>query len=104
MLVADDQVVVERKGAVLSASPPEIIKGKLEIRGLGIVDLPFRESVVLRLAIGLEESGQIERLPDLEQAGFSLMGISLPHVLVDPGSSSAAARVRAAAFHVSGIK
>ncbi len=36
-LVSDDQTIVKKTGTKLCASAPPIIKGKLEIRGIGIV-------------------------------------------------------------------
>ena len=38
-LVSDDQTIVKRDGGRLLASPPPTIAGKLEIRGIGIVDM-----------------------------------------------------------------
>src|SRR3954463_5296508 len=38
-LVSDDQTVVKRDGGQLLASPPPNIAGKLEIRGIGIMDM-----------------------------------------------------------------
>src|SRR5688500_19640981 len=38
-LVSDDQTLVRRDGDRLIASPPPNIAGKLEIRGLGIVEM-----------------------------------------------------------------
>jgi hypothetical protein len=39
-LVSDDQTIVQKRGERLHASAPPTIRGKLEIRGLGIVDMP----------------------------------------------------------------
>ena len=36
-LVSDDQVIVERQGDRLFASPPPTIAGRLEVRGIGIL-------------------------------------------------------------------
>ena len=38
-LVSDDQTIVRRDGDRLVASAPPTIKGKLEIRGIGIVEM-----------------------------------------------------------------
>lgn len=95
-LVADDQVVITRRGGDLQASAPATLKGKLEIRGLGIAALPVEEDVTLRLAVRLERSADIERLPDLAGTRLDILGLGLPLVQIDPFAASAPARVRAA--------
>lgn len=95
-LVADDQVIVSRGGMGLEAHAPAAIAGKLEVRGLGIVDVPHAERTRLGLAVKLVPVREIERMPDLERAGFDVLGMVVPLVLVDPSQASAPARVRAA--------
>ena len=95
-LVSDDQVVITRRGGDLQASAPATLKGKLEIRGLGIAALPVKEDVTLRLAVRLERSADIERLPDLAGTRLDILGLGLPLVQIDPFAASAPARVRAA--------
>jgi serine kinase of HPr protein (carbohydrate metabolism regulator) len=95
-LVADDQVVITRRGGDLQASAPAMLKGKLEIRGLGIAALPAEDDVTLRLAVRLERSADIERLPDLTGSRLDILGLGLPLVQIDPFTASAPARVRAA--------
>lgn len=99
-LVADDQVCISRDGLRLVASAPPAIRGKLEIRGLGIVSLPVRELVSLCLAVRLTSGGGIERLPDLADDRLSILGVDLPLVRIDPRSASAPARIRAALDHL----
>jgi HPr kinase/phosphorylase len=98
-LVADDQVAVRRAGHMLMASAPQPLQGKLEIRGLGIVDVVPHAEAVLRLAVRLTPAAEIERLPDLTRARMEILGIAIPLVLIDPESGSAPARIRAALDH-----
>ena len=49
-LVSDDQTIVRRDGGRLLASAPPSIAGKLEIRGIGIVDMEHDENVPLLLS------------------------------------------------------
>ncbi len=81
-LVADDQVEVEDN----HARPPGALAGLLEVRGLGILRLPYTAPVRLALAIGM---GAGDRLPD--PAHHPQTG--LPMVMVDPAQPSAAMRV-----------
>ena len=59
VLVADDQVLLENK----TASAPERLRGLLEVRGLGIVRLPFIEKTTIALTVDLCSAAEIERLP-----------------------------------------
>lgn len=95
-LVADDQVVIRRVDATLMASAPPALKGKLEIRGLGIAELSVADEARLSLAVRLTPAVEIERLPDLGKARMDILGIALPLILLDPQNASAPARLRAA--------
>jgi len=63
---------------------------------LGIAALPAEDDVTLRLAVRLERSADIERLPDLAGSRLDILGLGLPLVQIDPFAASAPARVRAA--------
>jgi HPr kinase/phosphorylase len=93
-LVSDDQVIVTRAGRSLVASAPAQIKGKFEIRGLAIVEVPTLPKASLSLAVKLRPSSEIERLPD--PASFDILGLSLPMVEIDAQAASAPSRLRAA--------
>lgn len=51
VLVADDQTVCQRQEGKLLASPPANIAGRIEVRGLGILDMPHAERVPVDLLI-----------------------------------------------------
>jgi len=93
-LIADDQVIVSRDQDRLTASAPAALRGKLEIRGLGIVTLVTPPSVPLALVVKLQDHAAIERLPD--PAIFDILGMALPLVEIDGKTPSAPARLRAA--------
>ena len=95
-LVADDQVTIHLVEGRLVGSPPAVIAGRMEIRGLGLVNLPNAAEAVLTLAVRLSARETIERLPEMEQSRFEILGASLPMILVDANSASAPARIRAA--------
>ncbi len=96
LLVADDQVSIRRVEGRLIASAPPALTGKLEIRGLGIAEVPIERDVPLRLAVRLTPAVDIERLPDLARSRMDILGVSIPLVLLDPEKPSAPARLRAA--------
>lgn len=93
-LVSDDQVVLRPVGGRLQASPPAAIAGKLEVRGLGIVELPYQEGVPVALIADLRPAAEIERLP--EPAEESLAGIVLRRIDIDPQEISAPEKLRLA--------
>ena len=47
------------------ASPPATIAGKLEVRGLGIVEFPYIKRAQLTLVLDLVDEDAMERLPDI---------------------------------------
>jgi len=96
-LVSDDQVTVERMGARLFASPPPTIAGKLEVRGLGILDFPFLARAQLRLAVALRGADRIERLPEPGET-HTILGLDLPLVAIDGAKPGAPARLMLAAL------
>ncbi|MFV0368655.1 MAG: HPr kinase/phosphorylase [Hyphomicrobiaceae bacterium] len=63
-LVADDQVCIEPDGSRLIARPPDTLAGKLEVRGIGIVDLPYLPTADVHLVVELVPPEKVERMPD----------------------------------------
>lgn len=82
-LVADDRVDIE-DGV---ATAPAALAGLLEVRGLGIVRLPY--AATARLALVAELGVAAERLP--AQARHT--GLGLPLIRLDPAAASAPDRV-----------
>jgi serine kinase of HPr protein (carbohydrate metabolism regulator) len=89
-LVSDDQTIVRREGSRLIASAPPNIAGKLEIRGVGIVEMETAKDVPVALIVQL--TSEIERLPD-ERRERPILGVNLPLVSVDALTASAASKV-----------
>ncbi len=100
-LVADDQTRLARREEELWAAAPETLAGRMEVRGLGIVDLPHLESVRVGAAFHLVEAPKIERLPEPETRIF--LGISLPSLDLFPFEASACAKLRLAVREMSGF-
>ena len=64
VLVADDRVNLRTLGDKLIGSAPEQIKGKLEIRNIGIVNIDTIDEVEILLCVELvKEKDVLERLP-----------------------------------------
>ena len=89
-LVSDDRTIVRRDGEKLVASAPPNIAGKLEIRGIGIVDM---ESVGdIPVALFVELTSEIQRLPD-ENRERPVLGVRVPLISIDAMSASAPSKV-----------
>lgn len=94
-LVADDYVRLARNASRIIAQAPATIAGKLEVRGLGIIDLDYVTDGEVRLLVDLCTSDAIERLPD-PQPEAMLLGLPLPLLRLAPFEASAALKVVAA--------
>ena len=79
VLVADDRVEIDG----LDAGPPAALAGLLEVRGLGIVTLPFAAPV--RLALAVELARDVPRLPYPARHPR----LDVPLVRLDPERASA---------------
>lgn len=73
-LVGDDYLHVRRDGQRLWAAAAEKLRGKLEVRHLGICDFSYAEEAQIFLAVALDSVS--DRLP--EPATHSILGIALP--------------------------
>ena len=89
-LVSDDQTLVRRDGERLIASAPDTIAGKLEIRGVGIVEMQSVANVPVCLLVEL--TSDIQRLPD-DSRERPILGVPLPLVSIDALTASAASKV-----------
>ena len=89
-LVSDDQTIVRRDGDRLIATPPPNIAGKLEIRGIGIVDMEHDSDVPVSLIVEL--TSEIQRLPD-DSRQRPILGVSVPLISIDAMAASAASKV-----------
>ncbi|HET7281753.1 MAG TPA: HPr kinase/phosphatase C-terminal domain-containing protein [Sphingomicrobium sp.] len=89
-LVSDDQTIVKKDGGRLVASAPPTIAGKLEIRGIGIIDMEQIDNVPVALIVEL--TGDIQRMPD-DSRERPILGIKLPLITIDAMTASAPSKV-----------
>ena len=95
VLVADDQVELTRDGERLIARPALVLAGLLEVRGLGVLRLPYQAAAAVGLVVDLVPPDQVPRLP--EDGVTDLLGIVIPRLLLAPFEASAVAKLRLAA-------
>lgn len=93
-LVADDQTELQREGDDIIMKAPASIAGRIEVRGLGIVDVPHLASAPLRLVVDLMPPQEIERMPAAHECTF--LGCAFPLVALAPFEASAPVKLRLA--------
>lgn len=88
ILIGDDAVKLQKDGGRLIAVPPPNIAGKIEIRNVGIVELPVTSaqvSLILRLAADAPRF--------VETANYcEIAGCRVPFLLFDPAIAAAPIR------------
>ena len=94
MLVADDQVILERIKGDIIVTAPAILSGKLEIRGRGIVALPHKPKAKLIGVVDFKSRAEIERMPEPEDMHVEILNLAFPLCYIDLAAPSAAARIR----------
>ncbi len=94
LLVADDYTELTREGDQLRASAPAILHGLFEVRGLGVLQLPARHSVLVAAIIDLAPENEVERMPADDH--FAILGVSVPLFRLTAFEASAPAKVRLA--------
>jgi len=91
-LISDDYVEVFRKDDALFVQAAPNITGMIEVRGVGIEKIPYKNSAILDLALELMPRDKIERLPEVRF--FNEDECKIPLYQFDGFSSSALAKIR----------
>lgn len=98
MLIGDDGVELTRHGDRIIASPPPNIAGLIELRGVGLFEMPIADPAPLALIVSLgpyPEGFEPERLPEtLPQQQFH--GLNIPRLAFQPGTIAPAMRAQMA--------
>ena len=94
ILVSDDYTIAKRtpEGALIAAVPDNIA-GKMEVRGIGI--LPFDHVSDIAVALVVDLSGAVERMP-LEPTTRTIAGVAVPVISLMAKESSAPIKVELA--------
>ena len=82
-LVGDDRIHVEAAHGRLLVRPAAALAGKIEVRGAGILRLPYEPSAVVGLVVDL--AADAERLPGARQQRTELEGIAVARLAVAAG-------------------
>ena len=90
-LVADDQVFLKSVSGRLVARAPDTTAGKAEVRGFGIVNLPYIDETVIQLTVQLADRSNVERM---QEPGYrEILGVSIPAIKVPKFHEAGAVRI-----------
>ena len=92
VLVSDDQTLISKSDGVLMASAPATIRGKIEVRGIGILDVDFADRAAVSLWVTL--TNEIKRLPEGET--HMILGLAVPEISLDAMTASAPIKIELA--------
>lgn len=91
-LVSDDRTLIWTSGGKLFGRAPESLAGKIEARGMGILELNALPFSPIDLVVELVGDGEIDRLPASQAK--SLLGLEIPLVRVRAFEASSPAKLR----------
>jgi serine kinase of HPr protein (carbohydrate metabolism regulator) len=93
VLVSDDYTLVAPSAGRLLAEAPETIRGRIEVRGIGIVQAAAEAAVPVCLIAELARP--VERLPDAPEIR-TMAGVQIPAVAISALEASAPIKVELA--------
>lgn len=64
VLVADDQTLLSLEREKLRVESPLPLRGRMEVRGIGLCSFPFKQKSSLRLCVEICDKEELERLPE----------------------------------------
>jgi hypothetical protein len=94
-LVADDRTELSVRNGQLRAQAPAVLAGLIEVRGLGLITLPYSRQVAVALAVELGRAG--DRLPERQfyTPPKPIRGVQpVPLITMYGQEASAAAKIR----------
>lgn len=89
VLVSDDICVLRVKDGRLCAAAPARLEGKIEVRGLGIVETSGAGEIAVSLIADLDENPQ--RMPESETR--TLLGVAIPLIRLSAIEASAPIKI-----------
>ena len=93
ILVSDDYTLVKNEGAGLIACAAPNIAGRIEVRGIGIIDTPYLDEQPVSLFVQISED--VIRMPT-DEAVRIIAGVDVPSVTLNALEASAPIKVEIA--------
>jgi HPr kinase/phosphorylase len=76
-LIADDQVHLSACHGRLLATAPGAVRGRIELRGRGLISVAHEQSALIRLLVDIVPDEGLERLPEDHQLTEDVLGVTL---------------------------
>ncbi|HEY2526908.1 MAG TPA: HPr kinase/phosphatase C-terminal domain-containing protein [Xanthobacteraceae bacterium] len=86
-LIGDDRIHLEAVGGRLLVRPAQTLAGLIEVRGAGLLHLPYEPSAVVGFVVDLAAAAA-ERLPTPGGKRTDIAGVTLPRLAVAPGAAA----------------
>ncbi len=100
VLVSDDYTELLRDGDRLIARAPATIMGKIEVRGIGIVDLLAAGDTPVGLFVRLATDGAATDIPRLpEPRTRTIEEMEVPEIMLEPFAASTPIKIELALRH-----
>ncbi len=96
-LVSDDYTICTRSNGVLHGTPPANIAGKIEVRGIGLIDMPHEPRAPIALFVTILEAPP--RMPEGPRKR-RIAGVDIPEVALAALEPSAPIKVELALRHL----
>jgi serine kinase of HPr protein (carbohydrate metabolism regulator) len=96
-LVSDDYTICTRTGAALFGAPPLNIAGKIEVRGIGVIDMPHLPRAPVALVVTILDAPP--RMPEGPRKR-RIAGVDIPEVALAALEPSAPVKVELALRHL----
>jgi serine kinase of HPr protein (carbohydrate metabolism regulator) len=97
MLVSDDYTICTRSNGALLGGAPANIAGKIEVRGIGVIDMPRQDSAPIALLVTILDTPP--RMPEGPKKR-RIAGIDIPEVALAALEPSAPIKVELALKHI----
>ncbi len=92
-LVADDYTHLEASGGRVMATAPSNIKGKIEVRGFGLITTAYVDHAAIALIIDIVPHADVPRMPD--EASDMLCSITTPRLFLGVHDVAASGKIHA---------
>ncbi len=95
-LIADDQVILASKADHLVGKAPDRLFGKIEMRGIGIINVEARHESMIDLVVDLVPPQSLERMPDEKLDFVTIAGVKIRRINIAERNPDASVIIRTA--------
>ena len=93
-LIADDQVILTSKAGHLVGKAPDNLFGKIEMRGVGIINIEARHECMIDLVVDLVAPQSLERMPDEKLDYITIFGVKIRRISIAERNPDASVIIR----------